>query len=148
MESRTSNHYGACNANTTRNCFVTRRLLIEKLSPPQLSIYLSLAVQPLVDLGCSFSSLIYTQSVRLLGRGISPFHGRYLHTEQHKHTITAPRHPFLEWDSTPRSQCWSWRRPFLLYVATVIGNCPYTIYICAVSKHKFRSEVLAAVTMI
>jgi hypothetical protein len=29
----------------------------------------------------------YTQSVGLLGRGISPSQGRYLHTEQHKHRI-------------------------------------------------------------
>jgi hypothetical protein len=36
----------------------------------------------LVGLGRFFSSLIYTQSVRLLGRRISPSHGRYLHTEQ------------------------------------------------------------------
>jgi hypothetical protein len=31
-----------------------------------------------------FSFFIYTQSVVLLGRGISQPHGRYLHTEQHK----------------------------------------------------------------
>jgi hypothetical protein len=35
----------------------------------------------LVDLGRFFSFLIYTQSVGLLGRGISPSQGRYLHTE-------------------------------------------------------------------
>jgi hypothetical protein len=34
-------------------------------------------------------SLSYTQSVELLGRGISPSQGRYLHTEQHKHRINA-----------------------------------------------------------
>jgi hypothetical protein len=31
----------------------------------------------------------FTQSLGLLGRGISPSHGRYLHTEQHKHRIKA-----------------------------------------------------------
>jgi hypothetical protein len=36
-----------------------------------------------------FSFLIYTQSVGLLGQGISPSQGRCLHTEQHKHRITA-----------------------------------------------------------
>jgi hypothetical protein len=36
------------------------------------------------DLGRFFSFLIYTQSVGLLGRGISPLQGRYLHTKQHK----------------------------------------------------------------
>jgi hypothetical protein len=37
--------------------------------------------------------------VGLLGRGISPSQGRYLHTEQHKRRINAHRHPCLEWDS-------------------------------------------------
>jgi hypothetical protein len=49
--------------------------------PIYLSIYGSTA---LVDLGSFFIFLISTQSVRLLGRGISPSHSRYLHTEQHK----------------------------------------------------------------
>jgi hypothetical protein len=48
-----------------------------------MTIYGSIA---LVDLGHFFSSLIYTQSVGPLGRGISPSQGRYLHTEQHKQT--------------------------------------------------------------
>jgi hypothetical protein len=39
----------------------------------------------LLDLGRFFSFLIHTQSVGLLGRGISPSQGRYLHTEEHKH---------------------------------------------------------------
>jgi hypothetical protein len=47
-------------------------------SLPHLSIYGSTA---LVDLGRFFSFLIHTQSVGLLGRGISPSQGRYLHTE-------------------------------------------------------------------
>jgi hypothetical protein len=38
----------------------------------------------LVHLGCSFSFLIYTQSVGLLGQGISRSQGRYIYTEQHK----------------------------------------------------------------
>jgi hypothetical protein len=37
-----------------------------------------------VDLGRFFSFLIYTQSVGLLRRRISPSQGRYLHTGQHK----------------------------------------------------------------
>jgi hypothetical protein len=37
-----------------------------------------------VDLGCFFSFLMYTQSVGLIGRGISPPQGRYLHSQQHK----------------------------------------------------------------
>jgi hypothetical protein len=68
---------------------------------------------PLLGLGSFFSFLIYTQSVELLGRGISPPQGRYLHTEEHKHRINAHRHPCLEWDSNPRSQRSSWRRRFM-----------------------------------
>jgi hypothetical protein len=41
---------------------------------------------PLLDLGGFFSLLIYTQLVGLLGLGISPSKGRYLHTEGNKHT--------------------------------------------------------------
>jgi hypothetical protein len=43
----------------------------------------------LVDLDRFFSFLIYTQSVGLLGRGISQSQGRYLHEEQHKHRRNA-----------------------------------------------------------
>jgi hypothetical protein len=50
-----------------------------------LSIYLGLTA--FMDLGRFFSSLIYTQTVGLLGRWISPSQGRYLHTGQHKHRI-------------------------------------------------------------
>jgi hypothetical protein len=38
-----------------------------------------------MGLGRFFSFLIHTQSVGLLGRGISPLQGRYLHTEKHRH---------------------------------------------------------------
>jgi hypothetical protein len=58
-----------------------------------------MALQPFVDLGSFFSFLIYIQSVRLLGRGISPSQGYFLYTEQHIHRINAHRHPCLEWDS-------------------------------------------------
>jgi hypothetical protein len=53
------------------------------------------------------------QAVRFLGWGISPWQGRYPHTEQHKHRINAHRHPCLEWDSNPWSQCSSGRRRFM-----------------------------------
>jgi hypothetical protein len=47
------------------------------------------------DLGSFFSFFTYTQSVGLLGRGMSPSQGRYLHTGQHKYRIntqtTMPR---------------------------------------------------------
>jgi hypothetical protein len=48
--------------------------------------------------------IFFTQSVGLLGRGISPSQGRYLHTEQHKQEKRAHRHPCFELDSNPRSQ--------------------------------------------
>jgi hypothetical protein len=77
-------------------------------------IYLSMALQSfLLDLGRFFSFLICTQSAGLLGRGISASQGRYLHTEQHKHTINTHRHPCLEWDSNPQSQRSSEQRQFM-----------------------------------
>jgi hypothetical protein len=77
-----------------------------------LSLYIWL-YSPL-DLDRFFSFLIYTQSVGLLGRVISRSQGRYLHTGQHKHSINAHRHRCLDWDSNPRSQCYSGRRRFML----------------------------------
>jgi hypothetical protein len=48
-----------------------------------LSVYLIYLwiYSPSLDLCRYFSFLIYTQSVGLLGRGISPLQGSYLHTE-------------------------------------------------------------------
>jgi hypothetical protein len=48
---------------------------------------------PLLDLGRFFSFLIYTQSVGLLGRGISPSQGRYLSRDfliKHLHAFLFP----------------------------------------------------------
>jgi hypothetical protein len=56
--------------------------------------------------------VLFTQSVGLLGRGISPSQGRYLHTEQHKQRINVDGHPCLEWASNPRPQRSSGRRHF------------------------------------
>jgi hypothetical protein len=83
--------------------------------PTRPSVHLSIhksiyGCTVLVDLGRFFSLLIYTQSVGLLGRGISPSQGLCLHTEQHKHRINTHRYPCLEWDSNPRYQCSSGRR--------------------------------------
>jgi hypothetical protein len=48
---------------------------------------------PLLVPGLSFCSIFFfiffTQTVRLLGRMISPSQGRYLHTGQHKHIINS-----------------------------------------------------------
>jgi hypothetical protein len=71
-----------------------------------LSVCLSMALQPFLDLGRFVSSLIYTQSVELLGQRISPSQGRYLHTEEHKYRINADKYPCLEWDSNPQHQSW------------------------------------------
>jgi hypothetical protein len=54
---------------------------------------------------------LFTQTVLLLERVISPSQGRCLHTGQHK--INAHGHPCLEWDSNPRSQRSSERRQFM-----------------------------------
>jgi hypothetical protein len=50
-------------------------------------------------------AVFYTQSVGLLGRRFSPPQGRYLHTEQHIQKVNEHRHPFVECDSNPGSQC-------------------------------------------
>jgi hypothetical protein len=58
-----------------------------------ISIYLSMALRSFCWTLAAFSvSYIYTRSVRLLGRGISPSQIRYLHTEQHNHRINADIH--------------------------------------------------------
>jgi hypothetical protein len=69
----------------------------------------------LLDLGRFFSLLVYTQSVGLLGRGISASQGRYLRTEQHKHRINVHRHPYLKLDSNPRSKRSSEQRQLVAY---------------------------------
>jgi hypothetical protein len=84
-------------------CYSCQMALIVDFDASFYNIYLWL-YSPLLDLGRFFSFLIYTQSVGLLGRGINPSQGRYLHTEQHKQRIHAHRRPKLEWDSNPRSQ--------------------------------------------
>jgi hypothetical protein len=96
-----------------------------------LSVY---GYAALVDLGRFFSSLIHAQSVGFLGRGISPSQGRYLHTGQHKHRINVHRHPYLDGNSNPRSQCSSRRRQLMPYTARPLwwasklslnlGKCP------------------------
>jgi hypothetical protein len=92
------------------------------------SIYISIIYlwlySPLLDFARFFNFLIYTKSVGLLGRGISPSQSLYLHTGQHRHRINVHRHPCLEWDSNPRSQCWSERKTVhaLDCTATLVGH--------------------------
>jgi hypothetical protein len=67
------------NCNSTIHYFRIVHLVSRSPHNFGCSIYGSTA---LVGLGRFFSFLIYTQSVGLLGRVISPSQGRYLHTEQ------------------------------------------------------------------
>jgi hypothetical protein len=82
-----------------------------------LLCYLSMVLQPFFGPWLLFSFLILYKVGRTPWTGISPSQGRYLHTEQHKHRINAHRHPCLEWDSNPRSQCSSGRREFMPWTA-------------------------------
>jgi hypothetical protein len=67
---------------------------MELLLLDDIETYLSICGSTaLVDLGRFFNFLIYTHSVGLLGRGISPSQGRFLHTEQYKGRINAEIHP-------------------------------------------------------
>jgi hypothetical protein len=60
----------------------------------------------LVGPGRFFSFLIYSQSVRLLGRVISSTKGLYLNTRQHKDRKTHihTKHTWPTWNSNPPSQ--------------------------------------------
>jgi hypothetical protein len=77
-----------------------------KVTTQVLFCFLSLWLYISLDLGRFFGFLILCKPVGLLGRGISPSQGCYLH-----------RHSCLELDSNPRSNCPSGRRRF-----TVIGD--------------------------
>jgi hypothetical protein len=74
----------------------------------------------LLDLGRFFGFLIF-YTVGLLGWGISPSQGSYLHTDQHKHRINAYKHP----DSNARSQPFQRAKTdeASSRAATVIGQC-------------------------
>jgi hypothetical protein len=102
-----------------------------------LSVYLSIHLSiygstALVDLGRFFSFFIYTQLLWLLGRGISPSQGRYLHTEQHKKENKCiqtsmprvrfePKIPVFERSKTVHA---------LECAATEIGECFIVLYVC------------------
>jgi hypothetical protein len=76
-------------------------------------IHSSVALQPFVGPWPLLQFLnLFSQSVGLLGRGISPPQGRYRTTQtQNKRTY---RHPCLELDSKPRTQLSSDRKQFVL----------------------------------
>jgi hypothetical protein len=72
----------------------------------------------------SFSFLIYTRSAGLLGRGISPSQGCYLHRDQHKHRINAHQIPMPRVGFEPTILVFEGTKMvYALYcVATVIGT--------------------------
>jgi hypothetical protein len=80
---------------------------------------------------------VFGQSVGLLGRGIGPTQGFYLHKTT-KHTQkNADIRPCLEWVSNPRSQCLSGQRQ---YVPQPLGHwdrpvCIRSILILSSSLH-------------
>jgi hypothetical protein len=78
-----------------------------------LSIYLSIYITiygstTLVDLGCFFSLLILYTVGRTPWPGDQPV-ARPQSTRRRTQTQNKHRHPCLEWDSNPRSQCSSGR---------------------------------------
>jgi hypothetical protein len=84
-------------------CFVNDQII--NLQCIYLTIYL---YSPLLDLGSLWSFLI------LYTVGRTPWTGDQLITRSlPTHRINAHRHPCLEWDSDPRSQCLSGRRRFM-----------------------------------
>jgi hypothetical protein len=69
------------NGLTSREDFAVRSL-------SSLSSSSSMVLRPMLDPGLFFSFvIIFTNSVELLGRVISPSQGSYRHTGQHKHRI-------------------------------------------------------------
>jgi hypothetical protein len=119
--------------NTVQNEWLRTALKIFSFSVSSIgTIYLSAALESFSwALAASSVSWSYTQSVGLLGRGISPRNAA-TYTGKHKHRINAHRHPCLEWDSNPQSQCLSGRREFMLYYRPVCSptlitfNCLYS----------------------
>jgi hypothetical protein len=76
-----------------------------------LVLVLLLLYGPLLGLGPFFSFLIlYT--VGLLGGGSARCKAA-TYTQNNTNRINAYRHPWLEWDSNPRSQCSSERRQIM-----------------------------------
>jgi hypothetical protein len=106
-------------------------------------IHSSMALQPFVGLWpyVQFRNP-YTQSVGLLGRGISPSQGRYLHPGQHKQNKRTPTSmPFMGFEPTTPV----FKRAKTIHVldrgATVIG---FPIYYLYKIKYKKPSNVYHA----
>jgi hypothetical protein len=106
-----------------------------------ISFHLSVALQPPFFWALpllQFRNLFFTQSVGLLGRGISPSQGRYLRTGQQKHRTNGHRHPCLEFNSNPRPQCSSEPRH-------AAGHCDRRLRIYSLIA--WRNETLYWLTM-
>jgi hypothetical protein len=78
---------------------------------------------PLLGLVRFFSFLIFTQSVRPLGRGISPSQSRYIYTGQHKHRINAHGHPCHR----PRDHCDRPLVPLCWLPTGSVSICPIVV---------------------
>jgi hypothetical protein len=63
-------------------------------------MYLSMVLQPFLDLGRFFSFLIFYTVGRTPWMAISSSQGRYLNTGQQKHRINAHRHHASSWIRT------------------------------------------------
>jgi hypothetical protein len=103
-----------------------------------------MALQPFVGTWPLFQFLDLLQSVGLLGRGISPSQGRYLHTQDSANRINAHRHKYLKWNSNPRFQCLSGRKQFMPYTGRPVwsahttcikAKCPFVRPSCFSNWH-------------
>jgi hypothetical protein len=78
-----------------------------------LNNYLSMALEPFVGSWTLFQFLDLLHSRQDSLDGGSAGRKAATYTGQHKHGINAHRHPYLNLDSNPRSQCLSGRRQFM-----------------------------------
>jgi hypothetical protein len=84
---------------------------------------------PLFGFAAFSVSWSYAQSVGLLGRGISPSQGRYLHTEQHQHRINAHNTDIHALGGIrTQSQRSSERRQFMPYTARLLWSALSPIF--------------------
>jgi hypothetical protein len=86
----------------------------------------------------SLQFLNLRESVRLLGRGISPTQGRYLL----KHRINTDKHSCLEWDLNPRSQLSSRRKYFTPYTARPLWSAILIIFVLSLWNFIIINEAL------
>jgi hypothetical protein len=122
--------------------YLTALLLIQSLQTIYLSIYGSTVF--CLTLTAFSDSWTFTKSVELIGRGISPSEGRYLHTGQHTHRINKHRHPYLEWDSNTRSQCSSGQRLFMPQTARPLWSAVCRLWLVNNKLARMWKEAVVA----